>query len=61
MYIKYTHVSIARCNEYNGLFLVELACLRKRNKIRCSVNGWNMGLHGNRTRDLSHPKRESYH
>ena len=20
-----------------------------------------MGLHGNRTRDLSHPKRESYH
>ena len=25
------------------------------------IKKWKKGLHGNRTRDLSHPKRESYH
>ena len=38
-------------------FGVEITLIRKGEKNEKEKKG----LHGNRTRDLSHPKRESYH
>ena len=32
-----------------------------RNRMEGRFEKRKKGLHGNRTRDLSHPKRESYH